>query len=193
MITIDENLYLWVNGLAGHFAPLDWLMKGIANDYFVIIASCMALLALWSLGKSKELRDRNQKGVICASISLGLAQAFVSICNAFCFRTRPFDVLPANLLFYRPTDSSLPSNSVSVVFGLAFAVYLSNKKAGRWLLALASLHAFSRVYVGIHYPFDVIAGAAGGIIIAFLVTKAVRLLDRQISWLLSIARKLYIA
>ena len=140
MITIDENLYLWVNGLAGHFAPLDWLMKGIANDYFVIIASCMALLALWSLGKSKELRDRNQKGVICASISLGLAQAFVSICNAFCFRTRPFDVLPANLLFYRPTDSSLPSNSVSVVFGAGFR-RLSVQQKSRQVVAGFSLTA----------------------------------------------------
>jgi len=193
MITIDENLYLWINGLAGHFAPLDWLLKGIANDYFVIIASCLVLLALWSWGKDAGQRDKNQKGVICASISLGLAQGFVSICNTFCFRTRPFEVLPANLLFYQPTDSSFPSNSVAVVFGLAFAVFLANRKVGGWLLALAALHAFSRVYVGIHYPFDVLAGAAAGMMIAFLVTVAVRLLDKPIGWLLGIARRLYMA
>lgn len=193
MITIDENLFLWINGLSGHFAPLDWLLKGVANDYFIIVACCLALLALWSWGKDTGQRDKNQKGVICASISLGLAQGFVSICNAFCFRTRPFEVLPANLLFYQPTDSSFPSNSVTVVFGLAFAIFLANKKVGGWLLALAALHAFSRVYVGIHYPFDVLAGAAGGMLIAFLVTRAVRLLNQLISWLLGIARRLYMA
>ena len=193
MITIDENLFLWINGLAGHFAPLDWLLKGVTNDYFTIVACCLALLALWSWGKDAAERDKNQKGIICASISLGLAQGFVSICNAFCFRTRPFEVLPANLLFYQPTDSSFPSNSVTVVFGLAFAIFMVNRKVGGWLLFLASLHAFSRVYVGVHYPFDVLAGAVGGIIIALLVTRAVRLLNQPISWLLGIARKLYMA
>ncbi len=193
MITFDENIFLWINGLAGHFAPLDWLMKGIANDYFIQVSSCLVLLALWCWGSGVYQRDKNQKAVICASLSLGIAQGFVSICNIFCFRERPFDVLPTNLLFYQPTDSSFPSNSVAVISAAAFAIFLANRKAGGFLLLLAGLHAFSRVYVGIHYPFDILAGAAGGVLIAFLVTVAIKALEKWINLVMQLARKLYLA
>ena len=193
MITIDENIFLWINGLAGHFTPLDWLLQRIANDYFILVSLCLILLALWVWGSGIEQRDKNQRAVICASISLGLAQGFVSIFNFICFRTRPFDVLPTNLLFYQPSDSSFPSNSVAVLFAAAFAIFLVNRKAGGLMLALASLHAFARVYVGIHYPFDVIAGAAMGMAIAFLVTLAIRALRKQLDFVMRLARLLYIA
>ena len=45
--------------------------------------------SLWCWGSGVLQRDKNQKAVICASISLGIAQGFVSICNACCFRERP--------------------------------------------------------------------------------------------------------
>ncbi|MFC1846886.1 phosphatase PAP2 family protein [Chloroflexota bacterium] len=193
MLTVDENVFLWINGLSGHFAPLDWLLQRIANDYFILVGLCLVLLALWLWGGGAEQRDKNQRAVICASISLGIAQGFVSICNLFCFRTRPFDVLPTNLLFYQPTDSSFPSNSVTVLFAAAFAIFLVNRKAGGFMLALAGLHAFSRVYVGIHYPLDVLAGAAMGTAIAFLVTLAIRALKKQLDFVMRLARLLYLA
>lgn len=193
MITIDENIFLWINGLAGHFAPLDWLMKGIANDYFILVGLCLVLLALWVWGGGVEQRDKNQKAVFCASISLGIAQGFVGICNALLFRERPFTELPTNLLFYQPTDSSFPSNSVAIVFAVAFAIFLANRKAGSFLLILACLHAFSRVYVGIHYPSDVLAGAAMGVFIAFVVTKIIRVLETWVNLAMNLARKLYLA
>ena len=193
MINIDENIFLWINGLAGHFIPLDWLLQRIANDYFILVSLCLILLVLWIWGSGVGQRDKNQRAVISASISLGLAQGFVSIFNVICFRTRPFDILPTNLLFYQPTDSSFPSNSVTVLFATAFAIFLVNRKAGSFMLALAGLHAFARVYVGIHYPFDVLAGAAMGMAIAFLVTLAVRALRKQLDFVMRLARLLYIA
>jgi len=193
MITIDENIFLWINGLAGKVAFFDWLLKGIANDYFIIVSLCLVLLALWVWGSDAIQRDRNQKAVICASLSLGIAQGFVSTCNIYCFRPRPFTELPTNLLFYQPTDSSFPSNSVAIIFAITCAILLANKKVGLILLLLACLHAFSRVYVGIHYPFDVIAGALGGALIAFIVTKVIKALDKWINFVLNLARKLYLA
>ncbi|UCE97586.1 MAG: phosphatase PAP2 family protein [Dehalococcoidia bacterium] len=193
MITIDENIFLWINGLAGNVAFFDWLLKGIANDYLVIVGSCLVLLVLWIWGIDTRQRDRNQKAVISASLSLGLSQGFVSTLNAFYFRPRPFTELPTNLLFYQPTDSSFPSNSVAIVFAITFAIFLANRRIGGFLFILAFLHAFSRVYVGVHYPFDVLAGAAGGILIAFIATKTINVLEKWLDLVMVLARKLYIA
>jgi len=193
MIAIDENIFLWINGLAGNEAFFDWLLKGIANDYLVIVGSCLVLLVLWVWGADGRQRDRNQKAVISASLSLGLAQGFVSTLNAFYFRPRPFTELPTNLLFYQPTDSSFPSNSVAIVFAITFAILLTNRRIGGFLFILACFHAFSRVYVGVHYPFDVLTGAAGGIFIAFIATKIIKALEKWLNIVMVLAHKLYIA
>jgi len=37
MLSADERFFHWINDLAGDFAPLDWLMKTLANDYLVLI------------------------------------------------------------------------------------------------------------------------------------------------------------
>lgn len=196
MMTIDENIFLWINGLAGRLPALDWLLKGIANDYLIIVGSCLVLLVLWVWGSDVYQRDKNQKAVIGASMGLGLAQGFVSTLNAFYYRPRPFIELPppqTNLLFYQPSDSSFPSNSVAIVFAIAFAIFLANRKVGGFLLVLACLHAFSRVYVGVHYPFDVVVGAVGGIIIALLATRAIKALEKWVNPVMGLARKLYLA
>lgn len=193
MITIDENIFLWINGLAGKVAFFDWLLKGVANDYLIIVGSCLVLLALWVWGGDAYQRDKNQKAVISATISMGLADGFVAMFNSFYFRPRPFAELPTNLLFYQPTDSSFPSNSAAILFAIAFAVFLANRKVGGFLLILAFMQAFSRVYVGVHYPFDVLTGAAVGAIMGLLATRIVKILNKWISLVLGLARKLYLA
>jgi undecaprenyl-diphosphatase len=193
MIAIDKTLFLWINGLAGHLPVVDWILRGLANDYFIIVGSCLVLLALWYWGAGMHQREKNQKSVIVAALSLGITQGFVRLCNILIFRPRPFTELPTNLLFYQPTDSSFPSNSAAIVFAIAISIIIFNRKVGAILLLFAFLYGFSRVYVGVHYPLDILGAIIAGALAAFLVSISLKLTDPFISYVLKLARKLYIA
>ncbi len=193
MTSIDETLFLWINGLAGKLPFLDGFMKGIANDYFFIVSACLVLLALWFGTRGIRQREDNQKAVIGASASLGIATGIVGIFNQFYISPRPFTELPTNLLFYPPTDPSFPSHSTAVVFAIAIAIILADRKAGAFLLLLAFLHGFSRIYVGVHYPSDILAGATIGALTAVLVFMLIRRLEPWPGRLLQLIRRFYLA
>jgi undecaprenyl-diphosphatase len=75
-------------------------------------------------------------------------------------------------LLEAPSTYSFPSGHATVAFACATVLVLAVPRL-RWpLFALAALIAFSRVYVGVHYPLDVLAGAALGVAIA----RALRML-----------------
>ena len=206
---LDRALFRWMNGIAGHFSWLDNIVSGIASDYFIIVAMCLVLVAMWFGTREKQKRLDNQIIVIAAMISLGLSAAMVSLINivfvtyrvlegtaiANLFnRPRPFDAeIGVNLLFYRPTDPSFPSNLAAVVFGLAFAVWIKNRKAGGILVGMGVLAGLARVCAGIHYPGDMIGGAFIGLLgtaCAYGLIKLFWPLKRLVFWVLE---RLYLA
>lgn len=73
-----------------------------------------------------------------------------------------------NLLVNNPSDFSFPSGHTLSSFACAVSIYLYNKKNGKYAVALATIIAFSRLYLFVHFPTDVFAGIIFGIIIAFL-------------------------
>lgn len=109
--------------------------------------------------------------------------AFLSI--AFCFlinnlilknavaRTRPYEVVEGlELLTARADDFSFPSGHACSSFAAASSYYrVLPRKAGVAAMILAVWIAFSRLYVGIHYPTDVLCGALIGIFGSLLVFK----------------------
>jgi undecaprenyl-diphosphatase len=180
-MSFDERLFTWINGLAGHVPFIDRLFSGLADDYFMIVAMCLVLVGMWFGTRDPEERNRNQIAVLKAMASLGIASGFVAWANVIFVgagkydgtlihdifnRPRPFVEFGESVLhglFYAPHDPSFPSNLAAVVFGLALAVWLMNKRTGTWLLVMAFVACFARVYVGIHYPSDILGGAAFGV------------------------------
>ncbi len=83
-------------------------------------------------------------------------------------RTRPYEVIQGlQLLVGRANDYSFPSGHSAASFAASVAIYRSMDKKGWGIagLVLAALIALSRLYVGIHYPTDVLGGALIGILL----------------------------
>ena len=117
----------------------------------------------------------------------------VYIINWQYFRPRPFVDHDVTLLFYQPTDSSFPANSMAATFGIAAAVWGVNRRIGTVLLIAATLYGFARVYAGVHYPLDIVAGALIAVVITFLVFKLKDLLEPLPTWVIKAARVLCLA
>ena len=114
-------------------------------------------------------------------VGLGMGIALLMglvICNLalkpLCQRPRPYDyqydifskVIP--LLIERQHDFSFPSGHTIASFEAAGVIWLNNKKWGAGALALASLIAFSRLYLYVHYPTDVLSSIVLGLGLAVL-------------------------
>ena len=185
MLSLDHKLLLWIAGLAGRFAPLDWLVKYLANDFLIPAAMALIGAGLWFTGKTKDERRRNQWGFIYAIVGLGFSALLVQLINDHYFRARPYVAFPQLLpqvhrLFYEPTVSSFPSFPAAVTFAFAFGIWLENKRIGGLLFCMAALMSLARVYIGIHYPSDILGGAAIGVTVTFIFSWILRLILKPI-------------
>ncbi len=192
-MSIDWWLFERINSLAGHTPLLDQIMQALVSDYVGPTLQVLGLLGLWFEGRDESQRRDNQRAVLRAVLALLLSGLLVKFCNQLYFRDRPFRYHDVNLLFYYPSDSSFPSNSVTVVFSLATAAWLQNRRWGWPLMGLAAGFALSRVYCGVHYPGDVLAGLVLGAGTAWLLTRYRRWPDRLFDAFIGLARRLYLA
>lgn len=87
-------------------------------------------------------------------------------------RTRPCWVdTSVKLLITAPRGYSFPSGHTFSSFAAATSIFLYHKEIGRAALFLAACIAFSRLYLFVHYPSDVLAGAMLGALTAFVISK----------------------
>jgi len=141
-------------------------MKLYANDGIVLFA----LLLLCGFLLARHRRDITGVATslwtgAAALIALALGQVIGNLVN----RARPYDSLAnVHLLVHRTTDFSFPSDHATVVGAVAAGLLFVDRRLGVLATVAAAMMAFTRVYVGAHYPFDVVAGLALGAGVAIL-------------------------
>jgi len=83
-------------------------------------------------------------------------------------RVRPYEFMDhVKLLIEKPSDFSFPSGHTFSSFAAAYSVFLYRRKMGGIFLGIAFLIAFSRLYLCVHFPSDVLCGVIFGVCIAY--------------------------
>ena len=193
VLRADEAVFLWMNQWVGHFPAWDAVVKVFISDYFVPSALSLCLLGMWFAGRDSIEREGNQRAAIRAMVALGFANLAVLIINQHFFRARPFVDHEVTLLFYQPTDSSFPANPAAVAFAMAAGVWIRSHKLGLLFGFFALLWSMGRVYAGVFYPLDVLAGAAIGITISYLVGIFLWLLNPIVTLVLRVLAYFHLA
>ena len=94
-------------------------------------------------------------------------------------RVRPFVVHPVELLVPPPTDTSFPSGHTAASFAAVFALKASGSPLWKPALAVAVAMAFSRLYLYVHWPSDVLFGALVGAAAGFIGAWMARRMRRR--------------
>lgn len=152
---LDYSAFRAINGLAGKNPALDAIMIGSAKYLADVFA--VALVALWL-----SWRSQNQRAAFLAGVSALIALSIGQVIGKLIPRPRPYFSHTVTQLIPRSLDTSFPSDHATLGFAVAVMIWMFNRKAGGLLLIVATLVAVSRVFVGTHYPTDVIGGAVLG-------------------------------
>jgi undecaprenyl-diphosphatase len=170
LFNLDTRLFYWIN--QGHRNPFfDFLMPLVTEfDHWKwLLLSLWLLLFIWG---NREVKI----GLVMLAVLVGL----LDYSNSFFFkhlfdRLRPCNGLPEVRIFWPcPHSYSFPSNHAANVFGAAFFLGVFFRK-GLWpMLGASVLVGYSRVYVGEHYPLDILGGGLLGGVGAWLMVQIYR-------------------
>ena len=163
---LDLEAFNFINGLAGQWRWLD--LAGIFFAKYLEYVLLFCLLLFLTKDFKKYWRMVLEALVAAVFVRFVLAEMI----RAIYFRQRPFVTNQVNLLVVpNPGEASFPSGHASFYFTLSTIIYGYNKKAGILFYIASFLIIISRVFVGIHWPSDVIAGALLGIAIGWILSK----------------------
>jgi undecaprenyl-diphosphatase len=113
--------------------------------------------------------------LIALALALALASSASSVVKHAVARERPFDAIPRVAVIGKaPSDPSFPSGHTTNAFAAATILARAVPQAAPLWWGLAIAIAYSRVYLGVHYPLDVAGGAVLGMVCAMIVAFAIR-------------------
>ncbi|NMP21231.1 phosphatase PAP2 family protein [Sulfobacillus harzensis] len=166
--SFDFYVQHWVNAPAGHNAILDLL--GVVLAKFAPEIWALIFIVMWFWPPYRRTRARR---AVVYSVVAGVVALVINviISHVTPYRPRPFVLEPhlVHQLITHPKDTSFPSDHAAGSFGFAIGLLYAGVGDGIWALILAFAVAWARVFVGVHWPTDVLFGGLVGVVAGFLV------------------------
>lgn len=178
---MDLTISKWLNDWAGLTKWSDTLIIFSAEELGWWLLIGLLLFFIFSKNKKKEI----QMALISLFSALISRFFFTEIIRLFYSRPRPFEVLDIVPLIFHKAGGSFPSGHAAFFFALAASIYFYphtkdsgarayHKKLGVLFFIGAIIVGLARISAGIHWPTDVLAGAAIGIISVVLIYRTIR-------------------
>jgi undecaprenyl-diphosphatase len=169
----DLQVELFLNPFVNRFHAFDWVM--LRSDGYLkgVVIMLLAWYALFEPHGEGRFRQRSELLLGSTLLSMAAIVAARGLAILLPFRVRPIGS-PA-LDFHLPTGASLrmlgwssfPSDHAVLFFTIATGIFFVSRPLGGLALAwVASVICFPRLYLGLHWPTDILAGAALGVSIA---------------------------
>lgn len=146
----------------------------IFSTNYVIYLSFFAIFLIAFKGKIKD-----RKALILILISFPLAILLIKFIHFFINEPRPFVTFNFEPLADNNPNASFPSRHATIMAIIAFAYTYFKSKWGIFFLIMMILVGVSRIYVGVHYPLDVLGGFITGLISLILAFQIIKFLKRR--------------
>jgi undecaprenyl-diphosphatase len=169
--TADRHLERWVvHHRAGWLDPIFVGLSYLGTDGLIWLGLALVAAVLWR-------RPLVFLQVAAADV---VADLLAGVLKASIHRNRPpVDYPRPEPLVGTPHSGSFPSGHAATSFACAATLAWAAPRLAVPLFVLAAAIAWSRVYVGVHYPLDVVGGAVLGLLVAIALQKLVRALRRS--------------
>ena len=184
-VQIDWSIFHTLNGqLRGDDPAQDAAELYNAWAIFALVAVTAMTWFLARPGGSL----RSKLAAASAGVSAVVALLVNAVLGHLWYHARPFADHPKQtlLLVHHGADNSFPSDHASVAFAVAFAVLVFHRRLGILLLAVAVGVGLDRIFVGVHYPIDVLTSVFVGLAAALVVTFPGR---PYVVWLVRLASR----
>ena len=140
--------------------------------YFVVLGAGIFLLFHHEVLPSKnpfKIFKQKWKEIVLVFFAGGFAWVISHFLKTIFHTLRPFVEFSNVHNLISETGYAFPSGHATFYMALAFAVFLTHKKAGYWFMFFALLIGLARIIVGVHFPIDILGGFILGALIAYLV------------------------
>lgn len=178
MHNLNTTLFFAINNLSGHWPLLDRVFLFITNPLIFIV---IGIAATWIIfirpfyKKDPVDRLRAIRDELLFITVMGLVWFISALLKSVVAFPRPQQYFQGirTLLVYGDFDS-FPSLHAAFSFALAYMVSSRNARLGGVLFIIAVLVGISRVFVGVHFPIDIIVGAIIGILVPWCINTIIR-------------------
>ena len=163
-MSFDTSVFQAIHGFSGGSPILNFFGIFLSDylPYFLIF------VFVYILFREKEWKTRLYRALLVFLAILLSRGVFAETIRFFYPRPRPFATLGFEPLVGGSVSPAFPSGHAAFFFALAAAVFFVNRRWGMWFFALTFVMGVGRVFIGVHWPTDIIAGMLVGILGAIL-------------------------
>lgn len=170
------------------FQILDWIQSirtlflDVLMHFFTTLGNAGIIWIVAAIGLLVYPKTRKYGVAVALALCVDALVCNGILKNLFC-RIRPCDVSQTvELLIKHPQDFSFPSGHTAASFAVVSALFFErDRKWCKWLLPLAIVIAFSRLYLYVHYPTDVLGGVLVGIVAGYCGFLLEKMILKQIA------------